>query len=100
MGRGKKKGQALWELHSLHAFCSTGHLPGHFLSSSAPAKGSTVGQLAIELQPLLCGGVGQIRPHNCLGSQMGTAASLRPLKPATGCRSFGSHLCVWSQALR
>lgn len=90
----KKKGQALWESLSLRAFCSTGHLQGHFLSSSTLAKGSTVGQLAIELQPLLCGGVGQIRPHNCLGSQMGTAASLRPLKPATGCRPFGSHLCV------
>lgn len=93
-GEGEKKGQALWESLSLRAFCSTGHLQGHFLSSSALAKGSTVGQLAIELQPLLCGGVGQIRPHNCLGSQMGTAASLRPLKPATGCRPFGSHLCV------
>lgn len=35
------------------------------------------------------GGVGQIRPHNCLRSQAGTAASLRPLKPATDCCSFG-----------
>ena len=51
--------------------------------SAVPAKGSTVGQLPIELQPLLCGGVGQIRPHNCLPSQTGTAASLHPPKPAT-----------------
>lgn len=61
--------------------------------AALPAKGSTVGQLAIELQPLLCGGVGQIRPHNCLRSQTGTAASLRPLKPATDCCSFGGAIC-------
>lgn len=57
--------------------------------AAVPAKGSTVGQLPIELQPLLCGGVGQIRPHNCLPSQTGTAASLHPPKPATDCCSFG-----------
>lgn len=61
--------------------------------TALPAKGSTVGQLAIELQPPLCGGVGQIRPHNCLRSQTGTAASLRPLKPATDCCSFGGAIC-------
>lgn len=59
--------------------------------SAVPAKGSTVGQLPIELQPLLCGGVGQIRPHNCLPSQTGTAASLHPPKPATVV-PLGSHL--------
>lgn len=83
-----EKGQALWELHSPHAFRSTGHSLGHFLTgaffkracAAVPAKGSTVGQLPIELQPLFCGGVGQIRPHNCLPSQTGTAASLRPLR--------------------
>lgn len=90
-----KKGQALCEggkkkkadkLHSLHAFRSTGLSPGHFLSgavfkragAAVPAQGSTVGQPAIELQPLFCGGVGQIRAHNCLPSQTGTAASLQP----------------------
>lgn len=96
-----KKGQALWELHSLHAFRSTGHSLGHFLSgafskgacAALPAKGSTVGQLLIELQPLFCGGVGQIRPHNYLPSQTGTAASLHPPKPATDCCSFGGAIC-------
>lgn len=52
-------------------------------------KGSTVGQLPIELQPPFCGGVGQIRPYNCLPSHTGTAASPHPLKPATEFCSFG-----------
>ena len=61
--------------------------------TAVPAKGSTVGQLLIELQPLFCGGVGQIRPHNCLHSQTGTAASLHPPNPATDCcSSGGGHL--------
>lgn len=57
--------------------------------TAVPNKGSTVGQLPVELQPLFCGGVGQIRPHNCLSSQTVTAASLRPLKSTTDCCSFG-----------
>lgn len=73
------------------ALAGTFPLWGFFKRACAavPAKGSTVGQLPIELQPLLCGGVGQIRPHNCLPSQTGTAASLHPPKPATDCCSFG-----------
>lgn len=83
-----------------HSGSCTGCMPfaqlGHFLSggffkracAAVPAKGSTVGQLPIELQPLCCGGVGQIRPHNCLPSQTGTAASLHLSKPATDCCSF------------
>lgn len=91
-----KKGQALWELHSLHAFRSMGLSQGHFLGgpfskgacTAVLAEGSTVGQLLMELQPLLCGGVGQIRPHNCLLSHTGTAASLHPLKPVADCWSL------------
>lgn len=91
-----RKGQALWELHSLHAFRSMGLSLGHFLGgvfskgacSAVLVKGSTVGQLLIKLQPLLCGGVGQIRPHNCLPSHTGTAASLRPVKPVADCCSL------------
>lgn len=56
---------------------------------AVPAEGSTVGQLLIELQPLFCGGVGQIRPHNCFHSQTGTAASLHPPKHAVDCSSTG-----------
>lgn len=92
-----KRDKVLKELHSLHAFCSMGHLLGYFLSEAFSkgtcfavlAKCSTVGQLPIELQPFLCGGVGQIGPHNCLHSLTGTAVSLRPPKPVTGCCSFG-----------
>lgn len=57
--------------------------------TAVPNKGSTVGQLPVELQPFFCGGLGQIRPHNCLSSQTVTAAYLRLLKSTTDCCSFG-----------
>ena len=71
-----------WDISSVWAFSKGA-------CAAVPAKGSTVGQQPIELQPLLCGGVEQIRPHNCLPSQTGTAASPHPPEPATDCCSFG-----------
>lgn len=70
------------------------------LALHIPTKGSTVGQPPIELQPLLCGGVGQIEPHHCLPSQPGTT------NPASDCSFFGpgghlnSEQARWSHICR